>query len=128
MAYDHKKYMKEYHKRNHVKTLKYAKEYHRKHKSESRFRAKVMIARFKYPGAITISDLQDLYEQNIKEFGVLTCYLCLEKITFGEDSLDHKVPKSKGGTNEYSNLAIAHLTCNNRKHSKLPEEYLNEKN
>jgi len=67
--------------------------------------------------------LQKVYEANIKKYGTLTCYLCLKKIQFGRDSIDHKMPLSRGGTNEYKNLAVAHRKCNSRKGAKTEEEY-----
>ena len=33
---------------------------------------------------------QQVYEDNIKQYGTLTCYLCEEKIEFGLDNLEHK--------------------------------------
>jgi 5-methylcytosine-specific restriction endonuclease McrA len=49
-------------------------------------------------------------------------YLCLKPILFGNDSLEHKMPLSRGGTNEYSNLAVAHGLCNSKKHAKTENE------
>ena len=66
-------------------------------------------------GFINKATLQCLYEDNIKQYGTLTCYLCGNPIKFGDDSIDHKKPISKGGNNDYCNLAIAHLLCNKRK-------------
>jgi 5-methylcytosine-specific restriction endonuclease McrA len=64
-----------------------------------------------------------VYEENIKHFGTLTCYLCLKPIKFKQDSLEHKIPLSRGGTNEYCNLAIAHQNCNKKKFTKTESEY-----
>lgn len=36
-----------------------------------------------------------------------------------DKSLDHKMPVSKGGTNDISNLQIAHLRCNQRKGNRV---------
>lgn len=66
-------------------------------------------------GYINKADIQRLYEDNIKKFGTLTCYLCNNPIVFGDDSIDHKRPISKSGNNDYCNLAIAHLICNIKK-------------
>ena len=73
--------------------------------------------------ALTKKMIQRVYEDNIKFYGTLTCYLCEKEVCFGEDSIDHKVPLSRGGTNAYSNLAIAHRSCNCKKNSKTKEEY-----
>jgi len=72
---------------------------------------------------LTTKILQMIYEDNIKKYGTLTCYLCLKPILFGNDSIEHKTPLSRGGTNEYFNLAIAHLSCNQKKHTKTETEY-----
>ena len=74
-------------------------------------------------GNISIKIIQLIYEDNIKKYGALTCYLCLNPIRFGEDSLEHKIPLSRGGTNLYNNLAIACQKCNSKKHTKTEKEY-----
>lgn len=65
-----------------------------------------------------------VYRDNIKQYGVLTCVLCGGIIPFGEDSLEHLIPLSRGGTNNYDNLGIAHLSCNLKKGTKTTEEWL----
>ena len=72
---------------------------------------------------LTKESLQRVYEDNIKQYGTLTCYLCLKPIKFGKDSLEHKIPISRGGTNFYFNLAIAHIKCNISKANKTVKEY-----
>jgi 5-methylcytosine-specific restriction endonuclease McrA len=74
-------------------------------------------------GALSIKTIQLVYENNIKNYGTLTCYLCLRKIEFGQDSLEHKTPLSRGGTNAQENLEIAHIGCNSRKHNLTEQEY-----
>jgi 5-methylcytosine-specific restriction endonuclease McrA len=76
-------------------------------------------------GKLGKKTIQQIYEDNIKQYGTLTCYLCLKPIEFGKDSLEHKTPLIRGGTNEYNNLAIAHRSCNSKKHAKTEEEYRN---
>ena len=72
---------------------------------------------------LTLKTIQLVYEDNIKHYGTLTCYLCLKPISFGKDHLEHKIPLSRSGTNKYSNLGISCQRCNNRKHSKTEKEY-----
>ena len=82
-------------------------------------------------GKLTIKVIQLVYEDNIKQFGTLTCYLCKKPIDmqlkfFGKimsEHLEHKIPLSKGGTNDYENLGIACNRCNCRKHDKTIAEY-----
>lgn len=79
--------------------------------------------REKAAGRLTLKTIQMVYEDNIKRYGTLTCYLCLEPLEFKKDSLEHKTPLCRGGTNEYSNLAVACISCNSRKKEKTEEEY-----
>ena len=72
---------------------------------------------------LTKETVQRVYEDNIKRFGTLTCYLCNKPIAFGEDSIDHATPLIREGTNDYDNLGIAHLRCNLRKGVKTLEEW-----
>ena len=86
-------------------------------------RANEHTRRIKSGKALTVKELQNLYEENIKEYGTLTCYLCEKQIEFGQDSIDHILPIAKGGTNDMKNLSIAHKSCNFSKGTKLLEEY-----
>lgn len=74
-------------------------------------------------GKPSLEVIQKVYEQNIKKYGTLTCYLCLSKIKFKSDSIDHKVPISKGGTHIYSNLGVACLSCNIGKKDRSVKQY-----
>ena len=54
------------------------------------------------------------------------CWLCRQPVdktlsgkTSWGPSVDHRVPRSKGGTNDRSNLSLAHTGCNSRKKDKL---------
>jgi len=67
--------------------------------------------------------LQRVYEDNIKQYGTLTCYLCNNEIIFGDDEVEHKIPISRGGKSIYNNLGISCRNCNRRKHSKTEEEF-----
>jgi len=74
-------------------------------------------------GILSLKIIQQVYEDNIKKFGTLTCYLCLKPITFKDDTLEHIIPLSRGGTNARNNLEIAHKKCNCSKHTLTEEEY-----
>jgi len=76
---------------------------------------------------LNIKTIQMVYEDNIKKYGTLTCYLCEKPIEFKKDNLEHKTPLSRGGTNEYNNLAVACKSCNCKKHAKTEQEYRKEK-
>lgn len=78
---------------------------------------------FKNAGELTKKTIQQVYEDNIKNCGTLTCYLCLQPIPFGDDHLEHKIPLSRGGSNARDNLDIAHRSCNCKKNNKTEAEY-----
>ena len=73
---------------------------------------------------LTIKMVQMVYEDNIKKYGTLTCYLCEKPINFGKDHLEHRIPLSRGGDNNLNNLAISCNICNQHKYNKTEEEYL----
>lgn len=74
-------------------------------------------------GKLTTATVQLVYEDNIKKHGTLTCIYCSKPIEFGKDTLEHKIPLSRGGTNEYNNLAIACRHCNSSKQDLTEEEF-----
>jgi len=75
-------------------------------------------------GVLLVSTVQQVYENNIKKHGTLTCVYCIKPIEFGNDTLEHKMPLSRGGNNELENLDIACHSCNASKRDKPQEEYL----
>ena len=77
-------------------------------------------------GELSIKRIQLVYEDNIKKYGTLTCYLCEKSLIFSKDHLEHKTPLSRGGTNEYTNLGVSCQRCNNRKHAKTEQEFRKE--
>lgn len=74
-------------------------------------------------GWLSAKKVQKVYEDNISKNGVLTCVLCNKIIVLGDDSLEHLLPVSRGGTNEYCNLGVAHKSCNYSKQDKTIEEW-----
>jgi len=62
------------------------------------------------------------------KYGTLTCVLCDKPIKFSDDSLEHLTPLSRGGTNNYDNLGIAHKKCNYKKHTMTLEEWIGATN
>jgi len=72
---------------------------------------------------VDLKTLQLIYENNIKKYGTLTCYLCGQSIPFGKDSIDHRTPISRGGDNQYDNLAIVCISCNHKKFTLTEQEY-----
>ena len=104
-------------------TDEYKKEYRKNNKEKIKLHRKKYRYLSKSAGELPVYRIQKVYEDNIKKYGTLTCYLCLKRIKFGDDNLEHKTPLSRGGTNGYKNLAIAHESCNKRKYNKTELEY-----
>jgi len=117
-------YKKEYYLRNREKILAYHEKYHRENRDVLLMKMRVSRANRLGGGGLTLPVLQRLYEENIQTHGTLTCCLCGGPILFGEDSLEHKRPFSRGGTNDFENLGIAHYKCNSGKKDKTYEEYV----
>ena len=103
---------------NHKK--KWRKEYKRTHRLQNRI---YQLKRKHNLLDLSIQTVQQTYEDNIKKYGTLTCYLCEKSIEFGNDSIDHKIPLSRGGNSLYENLAVAHRKCNSIKGIKTETEY-----
>ncbi len=101
----------------------YRKRYTKKNIEKIRNFRRIYKYNLKKAGKLTIQTIQKVYESNIKKYGTLTCYLCLKPINFGQDSLEHKQPLSRNGTNECKNLDIAHRSCNSKKHCKTLQEW-----
>ena len=73
---------------------------------------------------LTKEIIEQVYERNkLFNNGVLTCYLCGRHIR-NDHNLEHKTPLSRGGTNDISNLDVAHADCNRRKGTRTWEEYM----
>jgi len=78
----------------------------------------------KYRGGPALANIiQRVYEDSIKKYGTLTCYLCEEPVKFGKDQLEHKTPVSRGGGHTYENLGVSCAKCNNRKRQMTEKEY-----
>jgi 5-methylcytosine-specific restriction endonuclease McrA len=117
-----RKYMNEWQRGE--KSKEYQRNYYHSHRDKFRIKDKIHNARRRSAGYLTKSDVQKIYEDNILLYGALTCYLCNEKIEFGKDHLDHKMPISKGGITEISNMGVACPSCNLRKNNKTVDEFM----
>lgn len=43
------------------------------------------------------------------------CWLCGGHMADSEISIDHIIPRSRGGSNQIDNLKLAHIDCNTRR-------------
>ena len=120
----------QYRQNNKEKIAQRCKKYYQENKERCKMIGKISNTKrrllLKKAGPLTLKRIQRVYEDNIKKFGTLTCYLCFIKIKFGEDSIEHKTPLSRGGDNAYENLRVAHFKCNCKKYNKTEEEYRKE--
>lgn len=123
---EHYQRLKKWRKNNPEKVKAQAKKWRADNPEKTKKISQVCNARRNSAGYISREIIQRVYEDNIKKYGTLTCILCLQRILFGEDSLEHKLPISRGGTNAYENLGIAHFRCNRKKYNKTMREYLVE--
>lgn len=114
---------KQWYQKNKEYCIKKNKEWQLKNIEKVRFYKKRNKAMRRQIGFISLKTIQMVYEDNIKRFGTLTCIYCLNPIKFGQDSLEHKQPITRGGTNEYNNLAVACFKCNITKNNKTEGEY-----
>lgn len=59
-----------------------------------------------------------IYERDEKK-----CYFCEKPLAFHQISLDHYLPKSKGGTDDVFNIVLSCKKCNKYKKSTVPKDY-----
>lgn len=132
----HRESLREYHKKwrtsNRDKWLGYEhtedrkswkKSYLKDWRKSNPYKTRLHSHKRRAAGKISVEIIQQVYEKNILRFSTLTCELCFKPISFGLDSLEHKLPISRGGTNDFANLAVAHKKCNYSKRQKTMEEW-----
>ncbi|MFZ7103487.1 MAG: HNH endonuclease [Peptococcaceae bacterium] len=51
------------------------------------------------------------------------CWFCSKELFYRQMSLDHYLPKSKGGPEEIFNYVLSCKTCNKLKRSRVPADY-----
>lgn len=96
-------------RRNHPETI---------HTGNHRRRARKVAA----GGSYTTEDVRLQLQNQTDRKGVARCWWCNEPM--GDDqSIDHRIPLSRGGSNDARNIVIVHLHCNQVKYAKLPHEY-----
>lgn len=50
--------------------------------------------------------------REVGQFGRLHCYCCGLPLSQAEANIEHILPQALGGTWEFENLALSHVTCN----------------
>ncbi len=85
----------------------------------------------KYPSIVKFTNLTKRnYYNNRNDFSRKTlikrdksvCQYCSKKLINKEITIDHLIPKSKGGANNYFNCVVSCMPCNNFKANRTPEE------
>lgn len=120
------KYRKKYRQESRTLRLEYQKRYAQTPAGRAAIKASHHNRRIALKG-LTLEIIQSVYEDNIKKYGRLTCVLCFKPIKFGDDNLEHLTPLSRGGSNDFSNLGVAHDKCNNEKRAKTLKEWFADK-
>ena len=128
-----RKYSKKWREENREKICGYSQKYHEKnrdkeretnrkwreenrekiHEYASKRRARERTAK----GTHTASDIRLIYERQGRR-----CWWCQCKLG-REYHVDHRIPLTKGGSNDPSNLVISCSACNLSKGAKLPHEW-----
>lgn len=73
-------------------------------------------------GDFSADDVQIQLHNQTDHKGIVRCWWCDKPL--GEDqSIDHRIPLSRGGSNDARNICITHLRCNISKKDKLPHEW-----
>lgn len=75
-----------------------------------------------YPATIKLKNLikRNYYFIHFSRHAIVkrdnqTCQYCFKKLTAGEVTIDHVVPKSKGGNSSFTNCVVSCNPCNNKK-------------
>ena len=72
--------------------------------------------------AMTSPEAKRLWRRAIKEYFDNTCIYCGITHDINDLTLDHVLPRSRGGKNTWTNLVAACKKCNQRKGNKTPSE------
>lgn len=104
-----------------IRNKKYQKKYRDSERGQIVTRAN-KVRRRTHGGKCTKQDIQMQIHAQTDFRGRLICWWCDQPIK-GKFHIDHRIPLSRGGSNDARNLCITHGKCNLSKHDKLPQEY-----
>jgi len=111
-----------YHRANRERLLAAQYEYRQENQDKRRIYEQNRRARLRGNGGLLPTDaFSILFEEQEGR-----CYLCGELLYASFDDpvdLEHKVPVSRGGSNDLSNVGLAHSRCNHEKHTKTEVEF-----
>jgi len=85
--------------------------------------------RIKVPEIIVLNSFNDFYRKDVKfsrrnifERDRNTCQYCGRRFSRMDLTIDHVIPRARGGTDSWGNLVLACVKCNVRKGDRLLEE------
>ena len=58
---------------------------------------------------------RQIYKLLFDKHGFVPCYVCRLHVEWEEATLEHIIPKARGGTKTKKNLSISHQPCNVRR-------------
>jgi 5-methylcytosine-specific restriction endonuclease McrA len=113
---------RKYYKAHTEKEFKRVRKWQKEHPENCRLSQHRRRARLNGKGDYTIDELYGQFEQQ-EGF----CFYCGELLYSSFDNVihvDHKIPVSRGGSNTIENIVISCASCNLKKGTKTPEEFL----
>lgn len=60
-----------------------------------------------------------VFDTMLASIGWVPCYVCGGRVKRKEATLEHVIPRSKGGTDDADNLSISHQLCNSRRGNEI---------
>lgn len=60
-----------------------------------------------------------VYDREWQRWGCVLCFVCRKHVSRRDATLEHIVPRSRGGGDGFGNLAISHGPCNWARGNKL---------
>jgi len=93
---------------------------YKRYKLKNPFKVRLSYFNKRNCSAITVDQLEELWKTQEGK-----CAICRDFIYIKEKyCIDHKIPKSKGGSSELKNLQFTCYKCNIGKHNYSQEEYI----
>lgn len=94
------------------------------------FTLHTMNAEYFVPGIIYLNiakplilpENQPLNKRNLYDRDKGICGYCSSELSFSKATMDHIIPKSRGGKHRWKNVVLSCIRCNTTKGSRTPEE------
>jgi hypothetical protein len=84
---------------------------------------------FLYPATLKLKNLirRNYYYINFSRQAIVkrdrqVCQYCFKKLPMSEVTIDHVIPRCKGGISSFTNCVVSCFTCNSKKADRLLEE------